>query len=60
MSITNAGIPSGVSRTSGGYNTWPDVLYVFEHKTQKLLIRAPYIRIVVFWLISNTLRDFVK
>ena len=25
----------------------------FEHKTQYLLIRAPYMRIVVFWHISN-------
>ena len=25
----------------------------FEHKTQDLLIRAPYTRIVVFWHISN-------
>ena len=25
------------------------VLYVFEHKTQYLLIHAPFTRIVVFW-----------
>ena len=29
------------------------VLYVFEHKTQYLLIHAPYTCIVVFWQISN-------
>ena len=29
------------------------VLYVFEHKTQYLLIHAPYTRFVVFWHISN-------
>ena len=31
-----------------------ELLYVFEHKTQYLLIRAPYTCIVVFWRISNT------
>ena len=30
-----------------------EVLYVFEHKTQYLLIRAPFTRIVVFWHIGN-------
>ena len=29
------------------------VLYVFEHKTQYLLIHAPITRIVVFWHIGN-------
>ena len=29
------------------------VLYVFEDKTQYLLIHAPFTRIVVFWHISN-------
>ena len=29
------------------------VLYVFEHKTQYLLIQASYTRIVVFWHIGN-------
>ena len=29
------------------------VLYVFEHKTQYLLIHAPFTRIVVFWHIGN-------
>ena len=32
--------------------TTPTVI-CFEHKTQYLLIRAPYTRIVVFWHISN-------
>ena len=31
------------------YNRLLDVLYVFEHKTQYLLIHAPYTRIVIFW-----------
>ena len=30
-----------------------EVLYIFEHKTQYILIHAPYTRIVVFWHISN-------
>ena len=29
------------------------VLYVFEYKTQYLLIHAPFTRIVVFWHISS-------
>ena len=29
------------------------VLYVFEHKTQHLLIHAPFTRIVLFWHIGN-------
>ena len=29
------------------------VLYVFEHKTQYILIHAPFTRIVVFWHIGN-------
>ena len=29
------------------------VLYIFEHKTQYLLIHAPYTLTVVFWHISN-------
>ena len=47
------GAPSGLSRTAGSYNKLPNVLYVFEHKTQYLLIYVPYIQIVVFWHISN-------
>ena len=34
---------------AGSYNRLLDVLYVFEHKTQYLLIHAPYTRIVIFW-----------
>ena len=30
-----------------------NVLYVFEHKTQYLLIHAPFTLIVVFWHIGN-------
>ena len=30
-----------------------EVLYVCEHKTQYILIHAPFTRIVVFWHISN-------
>ena len=30
-----------------------NVLYVFEHKRQYLLIHAPFNRIVVFWHIGN-------
>ena len=29
------------------------VLYAFEHKTQYLLVHAPYIHIVVYWHIRN-------
>ena len=38
---------------AGSYDktTWTAIC--FEHKTQYLLIRAPYTRIVVFWHISN-------
>ena len=35
------------------YNTFPKLLYVFEHKTKYILIHAPYARIVVFWYIIN-------
>ena len=35
------------------YDRLPDNLYVFEHKTQYLLIHVPYTRSVVFWHISN-------
>ena len=30
-----------------------NVLYVLEHKTQYILIHAPFTRIVVFWHIGN-------
>ena len=36
------------------YNTFPKLLYVFEHKTSYVLIYAPYTRIVVFWHLINT------
>ena len=29
------------------------VLYIFEHKTQYILINAPFTRIVVFWHIND-------
>ena len=45
--------PCGMSRTSRGYNRFLMVLYVFEHKTQHLLIHAPYTRIIVLWYTSN-------
>ena len=35
------------------YNTYPQILQVFEHKTKYVLIRGPYTGIVVFWHISN-------
>ena len=37
----------------GSYNKLFEVVYVFEHKTQYLLIQTPYKGIVVFWHISN-------
>ena len=39
----------------GSYDktTWTAIAICFEHKTQYLLICAPYTRIVVFWHISN-------
>ena len=37
----------------GRYNRLPEVIYIIEHKTQYILIHAPYTRIVVFWHISN-------
>ena len=42
-------------KPAGSYNktTWTAIC--FEHKTQYLLIRAPYTSIVVFWHISNIL-----
>ena len=29
------------------------VLYVYEHKTQYILIHAPFNRIMIFWHIGN-------
>ena len=39
-------------------NRPPKVLYVFEHKTQYILIHAPHIRTVAFWHISNIPQGF--
>ena len=38
---------------AGSYNKTTRTAICFEHKTQYILIRAPYTRIVVFWHISN-------
>ena len=38
---------------AGSYDKTTRTAICFEHKTQYLLIRAPYTRIVVFWPISN-------
>ena len=35
------------------YDKLREVLYVFEHKAQCILIHAPYNRIVVFWQFSK-------
>ena len=40
---------------AGSYKILPEILYVFEYKTQDLVILAPYTRIVVFWHISDML-----
>ena len=53
-SLTDAGTPWGFLA-----NQWEvmtrllEVLYVFEHNTQYLLIHVPYTRIMAFWHISN-------
>ena len=41
-------------KPAGIYSRLSDVLYVFEHETQYLLIHTPETRIVVFWDIINT------
>ena len=38
---------------AGSYDKTTRTTICFEHKTQYLLIRAPYTRIVVFWHTSN-------
>ena len=38
---------------AGSYDKTTRTAICFEHKTQYLLIRAPYTRIMVFWHISN-------
>ena len=46
---------------AGSYDKTTRTAICFEHKTQYLLIRAPYTRIVVFWHISNIPpHDFAK
>ena len=40
---------------AGSYDKTTRTAICFEHKTQYLLIRAPYTRIVVFWHISKIL-----
>ena len=48
------GRPQAACREStGSYDKTTRTAICFEHKTQYLLIRAPYTRIVVFWHISN-------
>ena len=37
----------------GNYRRPLELPYVFEQKTQYILIHAPYTRLVVFWHISN-------
>ena len=44
---------------AGSYNKTTRTAICFEHKTQYLLIHAPYTRIVVFWHISNP-HDFAE
>ena len=39
--------------SAGSYDKTTRIAICFEHKTQYLLIRAPYTRIVVFCHISN-------
>ena len=45
--------PGGLSRTSQSYDKIARTAVCFEHKTQYILICAPYTRIVVFWHITN-------
>ena len=40
-------------KPAGSYDKTTRTAICFEHKTQYLLIRAPYTHIVVFWHISN-------
>ena len=48
------GLPRAACREPvGSYDKTTQTAICFEHKTQYLLIRAPYTRIVVFWHISN-------
>ena len=48
------GCPQAACREpAGSYDKTTRTAICFKHKTQYLLIRAPYTRIVVFWHISN-------
>ena len=49
-SLTYAG---AARRPAGSYDKTTRTAICFEHKTQYLLIRAPYTRIVIFWHIGN-------
>ena len=50
----NYGRPQTACREpAGSYDKTTRTAICFEHKTQYLLIHAPYTRIVVFWYISN-------
>ena len=49
-------LPEASLELEWDYNRLAELLYVFEHKTQYLLILCSlYIRIVVFWIFSNIL-----
>ena len=65
-SVVNYGIPNTIDQShrygrpqaaccepAGSYDKTTRTAICFEHKTQYLLICAPYTRIVVFWHISN-------
>ena len=43
---------------TGDYNRLPEMLHVFEHKMQYILIHAACTRIVVFWQISDIPQGF--
>ena len=45
--------PAACREPSRSYNKTTRTAICFEHKTQYLLIRAPFTRIVVFWHTSN-------
>ena len=58
--VSQMWVPLTASREPvGSYNRLPYVLYVFEHKTQYLLIHAPCARIPIFWHISNMYERFL-
>ena len=45
---------------AGSYDKTTRTAICFEHKTQYILICAPYTRIVVFWHIRNIPHDFAE